>query len=65
MDYKTNICFSPLVFGQRVNPISTRGADYANYSTMSPSRFLNLAMVLNMKSWLGSNMRPSNAYALY
>ena len=27
---------SPPVFGQTVNPISTRGADYAHHSTMSP-----------------------------
>jgi hypothetical protein len=29
---------APPVFGQTVNPISTRGADYAHHSTTSPPR---------------------------
>ena len=35
--------FSPPVFGQTVNPISTRGADYTHRSTTSPFGFLDLA----------------------
>ena len=34
------------VFGQTVNPISTRGADYAHHSTTSPLGFLDLATAL-------------------
>ena len=30
---------APPVFGQTVNPISTRGADYAHHSNPSPPRF--------------------------
>ena len=35
--------FSPPVFGQTVNPISTRGADYTHHSTTSPPGFSDLA----------------------
>ena len=34
--------FSPPVFGRTVNPISTRGADYADHSTKSPPDFQTL-----------------------
>ena len=37
---------SPPVFGQTVNPISTRGADYAHHSTTSPPKFSDLATAL-------------------
>ena len=33
-------------FGRKVNPISTRGADYAHHSTTSPPRFSDLATAL-------------------
>ena len=36
--------FSPIVFGITVNPISTKGTDYAHHSTTSPSGFSNLAL---------------------
>ena len=35
-----------LVFGQTVNPISTRGADYAHHSPTSPPGFSDLATAL-------------------
>ena len=38
--------FSPPMFGQTVNPISTRGADYARHSNMSPPKFSDLATAL-------------------
>ena len=34
---------APPVFGQTVNPISTRGADYTHHSTTSPSGISDLA----------------------
>ena len=34
------------VFGQTVNPISTRGTDYANHNTTSPPGFSDLAAAL-------------------
>ena len=37
----------PPMFGQTVNPISTRGADYARHSTTSPPRFSDLATGLD------------------
>ena len=39
---------APPVFGQSVNPISTRGADYAHHSTTSPPGFSNLATGLSL-----------------
>jgi hypothetical protein len=39
----------PPVFGQSVNPISTRGADYTDHSTTSPPR----------------NFRPCDGHELY
>ena len=36
----------PPVFGQTVNPISTREADYARHSTTSPFGFSDLATAL-------------------
>ena len=38
--------FSPPMFGRTVNPISTRGADYAQHSTTSPFNFSDLATAL-------------------
>ena len=38
--------FSPPVFGQTVNPISTRGADYSHHSNPSPPGFSDLATAL-------------------
>ena len=38
-------------FGNSVNPITTRGADYAHHITVSPPRFENPAAILS----LGSN----------
>ena len=35
------------VFGQTVNPISTRGADYAHHSTTSPPGFSDIATALS------------------
>ena len=40
--------FSPPVFGQTVNPISTRGADYTYHSTTSPPGISDLAKGLYM-----------------
>ena len=37
---------APPIFGQTVNPIATRGADYAHHSTTSPPVFSNLATAL-------------------
>ena len=37
---------APPVFGRTVNPISTRGADYAHYSTTSLPGFSDLATAL-------------------
>ena len=37
---------APPVFGQTVNPISTKGADYAHHSTTSPPGFSDLATAL-------------------
>ena len=33
---------APPVFGQTVNPISTRGADYTHHSTTTPPEFQTL-----------------------
>ena len=38
-----------LVFGQTVNSISTRGADYAHHSNTSPSGFSDLATALTLQ----------------
>ena len=40
---------APPVFGQTVNPISTRGADYTHHSTTSPPGISDLATGLVMK----------------
>ena len=37
---------APPIFGQTVNPISTRVADYAHHSNTSPPGFLDLATAL-------------------
>ena len=37
---------APPMFGITVNPISTRGADYAHHSTTSPLKFSDLATAL-------------------
>ena len=37
---------APPMFGQTVNPISTRGADYARQSTTSPPKVSDLATAL-------------------
>ena len=37
---------TPPVFGQTVNPISTRGADYTHHSTTSPPGFSEFATAL-------------------
>ena len=37
---------APPMFGRTVNPISTRGADYAHHSTTSPLKFSDLATAL-------------------
>ena len=37
------------VFGQRVNPISTKGVDYAHHSTTSPLGFSDLATALHIQ----------------
>ena len=39
---------APPVFGQSVNPISTRGANYAHHSTTSPPGFSDLATGLGL-----------------
>ena len=39
---------APPVFGQTVNPISTRGADYTHHSTKSPSGFSDLVTALTV-----------------
>ena len=39
-------------FWSLVNPITTRGADYAYHITASPPGFENLAAALNWLSWL-------------
>jgi hypothetical protein len=36
----------PPMFGRTVNPISTRGADYARHSTTSPPKISDLATAL-------------------
>ena len=38
--------FNISMFGRTVNPISTRGADYAHHSTTSPLKFSDLATAL-------------------
>jgi hypothetical protein len=38
---------APPVFGQTVNPISTRGVDYAHHSTTSLPGFSDLATALS------------------
>ena len=38
---------APPMFGRTVNPISTRGADYAHHSTSSPPGFSDLATALS------------------
>ena len=42
----------PPVFGRTVNPISTRGTDYAHHSTECPTGFSDLAtaLVLNVQT---------------
>ena len=40
----------PPMFGRIVNPISTRGADYAHHSTTSPLNFSDLATALHYVS---------------
>ena len=40
---------APPVFGQTVNPISTRGTDYTHHSTTSPPRISDLATGLPPK----------------
>ena len=42
---------APPVFGQTVNPISTRGADFTHHSTKSPPGISDLATGLN-DSWI-------------
>ena len=39
---------APPFFGQTVNPISTRGADYPHHSNPSPPGFSDLATGLHM-----------------
>ena len=43
---------APPMFGRTVNPISTRGADYARHSTTSPPKFSDLATALNSTHYL-------------
>ena len=38
---------APPMFGRTVNPISTRGADYAHHSTTSPLNFSDIATALH------------------
>jgi hypothetical protein len=38
--------FNISMFGRTVNPISTRGADYAHHSTTNPLKFSDLATAL-------------------
>ena len=38
---------APPVFGQTVNPISTRGVDYAHHSTTSPPGFSDIPTALH------------------
>ena len=40
-------------FGSSVNPITTRGADYAHYIAASPPRFENPVASLNF--WVANN----------
>ena len=42
----------PPIFGQTVNPISTRGADYAHHSTSSPLGFSDHATALSINTAL-------------
>ena len=39
---------APPMFGRTVNPISTRGADFAHHSTTSPLKFSDLATALDI-----------------
>ena len=49
-----------LVFGQTVNPISTRGADYAHHSPTSPPGFSDLATaLLYLKHFINHNIVQS------
>ena len=48
---------APPDFGRSVNPISTRGADYAHHSTTCPPGFLTLAASLVKISLPNSNQK--------
>ena len=48
---------APPDFGRSVNPISTRGADYAHHSTTCPPGFLTLAASLRYRSCLCLTIR--------
>ena len=41
---------APTVFCQTVNPISTRGTDYAHHSTTSPPGFSDQAATMSIES---------------
>ena len=51
--------FRPPVFGQTVNPISTRGADYAHQSYEPPPGFSDLATAL-VCTYLASYMNNTS-----
>ena len=40
------------MFGRTINPISTRGADYAHHINTSPPKFLDLATALSRTPFL-------------
>ena len=47
------------MFDRTVNPISTRGADYAHHSTTSPPKFSDLATALHNGFALDLQIVPS------
>ena len=57
--------FSPSVFGQTVNPISTRGADYAHHSTTSPPGFSDLGTALELNRMSSTFARRNKSNKLH
>ena len=51
--FQTNVAIAvlPTQFGSSVNPITTRGADYAHHITASSPGFENPAASLSSKHW--------------
>ena len=51
---------APPIFDRTVNPISTRGADYAHHNTTSPLNFSDLATALTYVFYLYLNYKTAN-----